>query len=123
MRSTMYAQTTPETYIQKATASPLRRYGVAVWLGLLALLLTLLLQQPMQQNPQSPFLLFFAAVLVSAWYGGFGPAPLSIFFFVVARFFLFLSRGFLLVFFFDSPPRFGIFFLVGLPIFFLCSAR
>ena len=119
----MYAQTTPETYIQKATASPLRRYGVAVWLGLLALLLTLLLQQPMQQNPQSPFLLFFAAVLVSAWYGGLGPALLTIVLSVVACYYLLLSGVYSLVFDLDSPLRLGIFALMALLISFLASAR
>ena len=47
-----------------------RRYGVAVLSTGLALLLTLLLA-PWLDLPVSP--LFFAAVAVSAWYGGFGP--------------------------------------------------
>src|SRR5207249_10515319 len=122
MRSTMYAQTTPETYIQKATASPVRRYGVAVWLGLVALLLTLLLQQPFQQNPQSPFLLFFAAVMVSAYYGGLGPALLTTALSVLAGNY-FLPRPYSLIFDVDSPLRLGIFALIALVISFLTNAR
>jgi signal transduction histidine kinase len=48
-----------------------RRYGVAVVATLAVLLLRLLLQ-PILQNA-SPFLLFALAVMLSAWYGGFGP--------------------------------------------------
>src|SRR5436853_453596 len=73
----MSTDNTPEATMQKVAPSPWQRYGVAIWLSLFALLLTLLLQQPFQQNPQSPFLLFFGAVIVSAYYGGLGPALLT----------------------------------------------
>ena len=43
-------------------------YGVAVLAVAIALLLKLLLIPLIDR--ESPFLLFFAAVLVSAWYGG-----------------------------------------------------
>ena len=54
----------------KPERSPKAQYGVALLAVLLALLLMLLLNRwvPMQG---SPFLFFFAAVMVSAWYGGF----------------------------------------------------
>ena len=51
------------------------RYGVAVLVVCLAAGLTLLLP-PIAQG--SPFLFFFAAVMLSAWYGGLGPALLTI---------------------------------------------
>src|SRR5262245_60939071 len=51
------------------------RYGVAVLVVCLAAGLTLLLP-PVATG--TPFLFFFAAVILSAWYGGLGPAPLTI---------------------------------------------
>jgi K+-sensing histidine kinase KdpD len=50
------------------------RYGLAVVLTFLALLLSLSLGQSIQE---SPFSLFLAAVAVSAWYGGLGPGMLA----------------------------------------------
>ncbi|MBD1871855.1 PAS domain S-box protein [Nodosilinea sp. FACHB-131] len=54
------------------TRSPLSRYGIAGLSVLLATLLMLLLN-PALAMTQSPFLLFFGAVMISAWSGGFGP--------------------------------------------------
>ena len=54
------------------TRSQLSRYGIAGLSVLLATLLMLLLD-PVLAMTQSPFLLFFGAVVVSAWSGGFGP--------------------------------------------------
>lgn len=48
-----------------------RRYGVAVLAVAIALLLAPLIEH------ESPFLLFFAAVMVSAWYGGMGAGVLA----------------------------------------------
>lgn len=45
-------------------------YFIAVGATLLALVVTLLMW-PILQG--SPFMVFFLAVLVSAWYGGLGP--------------------------------------------------
>jgi K+-sensing histidine kinase KdpD len=56
-------------------AAGAREYAVAAFAVTGALVLKLLL------NPlilgDSPFLIFFAAVTVSAWYGGFGPGILA----------------------------------------------
>ncbi|XGV98011.1 MAG: PAS domain S-box protein [Leptolyngbya sp. BL-A-14] len=52
--------------------SQLIRYSFAGFSVLLATLLMLLLD-PLLAMRQSPFLLFFGAVIVSAWYGGVGP--------------------------------------------------
>ncbi|MBW4518294.1 MAG: PAS domain S-box protein [Scytolyngbya sp. HA4215-MV1] len=54
------------------TRSQLVRYSIAGLSVLLATLLMLLLD-PLLSMTQSPFLLFFGAVMVSAGYGGFGP--------------------------------------------------
>jgi PAS domain S-box-containing protein len=54
---------------------PLLRYGVAVGAAAFALLLKLALHSLI--GTESPFLLCFAAVTVSAWYGGLGPGLLT----------------------------------------------
>jgi K+-sensing histidine kinase KdpD len=56
------------------TRFTLLRYGVAVLFVILALLLTVLLEPWLEQ---SVFLLFFSAVVMSAWYGGMGPGLLA----------------------------------------------
>src|SRR5690349_8918998 len=58
----------------KEPPSPLLRYGVALLTVILALTLTLLLW-PLFDPPV--FSLFFAAVMISAWYGGLGPGLLA----------------------------------------------
>lgn len=57
--------------VVKPERSPLARYGVMLLSMLVALALMLLLDRwiPMRS---SPFLVFFAAVMLSAWYGGLG---------------------------------------------------
>ena len=56
-------------------SSPFLRYGVAVIVIALALGVKLLLD-PLIAD-QSPFLLFAAAVMVAAWFGGLGPGLLA----------------------------------------------
>ncbi|MBD0262197.1 MAG: PAS domain S-box protein, partial [Tolypothrix sp. Co-bin9] len=56
--------------------SQLVRYGIAGLSIVLATVLMLLLD-PLLAMTQSPFLLFFGAVMVSAWYGGLGPGLLA----------------------------------------------
>lgn len=71
------------------TSSQTQRYGVAVLAVVLALLLMLWLN-PWVAMTQSPFLMFFGSVIVSAWYGGmeagllatFLSAVLSTYFFI-----------------------------------------
>src|SRR5579872_2254462 len=64
------------TTLRPSEPPALLRYGSAVVLTLLALLLTRLLG-PL--SAVEPFMFFFAAVLFSAWCGGLGPALLCIF--------------------------------------------
>ena len=54
----------------------LLRYGVAVLSVLAALGLKLLIDPLIVQR--IPFMFVFAAVIVSAWYGGFGPGLLAL---------------------------------------------
>ena len=58
-----------------AERSALLRYSVAVLAVVLALLSKLALEPLIVQ--ETPFLLVFAAVIVSAWYGGLGPGLLA----------------------------------------------
>ena len=58
------------------TSSQKQRYGVAVLAVVLALLLMLWLN-PWVAMTKSPFLMFFGAVMVSAWYGGMGAGLLA----------------------------------------------
>ena len=59
----------------KRSFSPVLRYVVAVLIFALALVLKLLLNPLVGED--APFLLFFTAVMVSAWYGGLGPGLLA----------------------------------------------
>ena len=51
------------------------RYGVAALAVGVALLVKLLLDPLTVQN--TPFLLIFSAIIVSAWYGGLGPGLMA----------------------------------------------
>jgi PAS domain S-box-containing protein len=55
--------------------SPLLRYGVAVLAIGMAFLVKLLLDPLIVQ--ETPFLLIFGAIMISAWYGGLGPGLLA----------------------------------------------
>jgi PAS domain S-box-containing protein len=60
--------------MSKPIPPALQRYGLAVLLSLLALLLTLLLKEALALSLST---LFFASVAISAWYGGLWPALLA----------------------------------------------
>jgi PAS domain S-box-containing protein len=99
------------------------RYGVALLSVLLALLVMLLLDRwmPMQE---SPFLLLFAAVMVSGWYGGMGPGIFATAIAVLLVGYLFIPLAFswniTLV---DNAVRLGLFVLVSLMIVSLSAVR
>src|SRR5215207_4339547 len=57
--------------------SPLLRYGVAVLAVGMAFLVKLLLDPLIVQ--ETPFVLIFGAIMISAWYGGLGPGLLATF--------------------------------------------
>lgn len=104
----------------KGTSSPLLRYGSAVATVALALVLTLLLW-PMIQP--SVFLLFFAAVMVSAWYGGLGPGLLATALTVVVIDYLFLPPPSMRIIALDTSLRLGVFVLIALLTSLLTAAR
>ncbi|MDE3154168.1 MAG: PAS domain S-box protein [Acidobacteriota bacterium] len=76
----------------QAGTHPAARYAAAVFLTAVALLLTLLSGSVFAYTPS---LFMFAAVVVCAWYGGFGPAAVS------------TVLGGLAFEFFVRPPEFG----------------
>jgi C4-dicarboxylate-specific signal transduction histidine kinase len=100
--------------------SLLLRYGVAIVAAVLALLLTLLLW-PMIKPSVSP--LFFAAVMLSAWYGGLGPGLLATALAVVAIDYFFLPPPSTRIIALDEFLRLGVFVLVALLISSLTAAR
>jgi signal transduction histidine kinase len=96
-----------------------RRYAVAVVATLAVLVLRLLLQ-PILQNA-SPFLLFALAVMVSAWYGGFGPGLFATLAGAVAAdYFLLRPLGFSHSS--DQLARSAVFVIVGAQISWLSGA-
>jgi PAS domain S-box-containing protein len=68
------------------------RYAAAVFLPAVALLLTLVFGPALQYTPS---VFMFAAVVISAWFGGFGPAALT------------AALGAVALEFFVMPPEFG----------------
>src|ERR1051326_8895447 len=100
--------------------SPLLRYGSAVATVALALALTLLLW-PMIQP--SVFLLFFAAVMMSVWYGGLGPGLLATALTVVVIDYFILPPPSTRIIALDTFLRLGVFVLVALLISLLTVAR
>src|SRR5690348_17057749 len=52
------------------------RYGLAIASSAVAFAIASLIRRPVVEL--SPFLLFYAAVAVSSWYGGFGPGMLAV---------------------------------------------
>ena len=71
---TPVARTPIRVVADTARRGPLARYGIAVVLTFTSLGLTLLLEPFLQRTI---FLLFWPAVIASAWLGGFGPAMLT----------------------------------------------
>ncbi len=105
----------------KKTYQPAQRYGVAIFAVGLALLAKLLLD-PLTEGA-SPFLLFFGAVMVSAWFGGLRAGLLATALAALAADYFFLSPTYsLLVDDFGQGLRLTLFLLEGLFISLLMTA-
>ncbi|MBI3950424.1 MAG: PAS domain S-box protein, partial [Acidobacteria bacterium] len=104
----------------KETRSPLLRYGVAILSVALALLLTLRFS-PLKND--SPFPLFFAAVMLSTWYGGLGPGLLATFCSVLGADYFILHPAYSLIVGLADLLRLGAFVLVALLTSSLMAAR
>ncbi|MFN6497855.1 MAG: PAS domain S-box protein [Nostoc sp. DedQUE01] len=101
--------------------SQLLRYGIAVLNVTLALVLMLMLN-PWLSMSGTPFLLFFSAVMVSAWYGGLKSGLLATFLSVLLSNYFFLPPVFQLSFDLSNSVRIGLFALQGLLFSILCEA-
>jgi PAS domain S-box-containing protein len=102
-------------HMPNLTRSRLQRYGFAVLAVAIALLLKLLLNPLLEV--ESPFLLFFATVMLSAWYGGMKPGIVAAVLSALGSDYFFLSptysflKGSL-----GQNVRLGLFVLEGLSI-------
>ncbi|MCL1468496.1 PAS domain S-box protein [Argonema galeatum] len=102
------------------TRFQIQRYSVAVLAVALALLLMLLLD-PWLAIAKTPFLLFFGAVMVSAWYGGLGPGLLATFLSALLSSYFFLSPIYSLDLDLSSTLRLLLFVLQGILFSVLCK--
>jgi len=100
--------------------SPLLRYTIAVASVALALSLASLLSAT--ADP-SHFTLFFAAVMLSSWYGGLGAGLLATVLSALSLDYFFISRTHSLVFNWSALLRLGVFLLVALVTSSLTAAR
>jgi PAS domain S-box-containing protein len=96
-------------------------YGVAVALVLVTLLLMLMLD-PWLRMARSPFLLFFSAVMVSAWYGGLRPGLLATGLSTLLSTYFFLEPRHSLLLDFSDAVRVTLFLIQGILFSFLCEA-
>ncbi len=101
-------------------SSQLLRYGSAVLIVALALVLMLLLD-PWLSMSKTPFLLFFSAVIVSAWYGGLKSGLLAIGLSVLLSNYFFLPPIFELSFDLSNSVLIGLFALQGLLFSIICE--
>jgi two-component system, LuxR family, sensor kinase FixL len=90
--------------------SPLLRYAIAVASVTLALSLASLLSR--RADP-SHFTLFFAAVMMSAWYGGLGAGLLATILSALSLDYFFISRNYSLVLNWSAFLRLGVFVFVA----------
>ncbi|MEA5504489.1 PAS domain S-box protein [Halotia wernerae UHCC 0503] len=101
--------------------SQLRNYGIVVLIVALALVLMLLLD-PWLGMSRTPFLLFFSAVMVSAWYGGLKSGLLATFLSTLFSSYFFLPPEYSLKFAPSDFVRIGLFASQGLLFSILCEA-
>ncbi|MCC5629280.1 PAS domain S-box protein [Nostoc sphaeroides CHAB 2801] len=100
--------------------SHLLRYGIAVLIVTLALVLMLMLD-PWLTMSGTPFMLFFSAVMVSAWYGGLKSGLLAIGLSALVIDYFFLPPAYDLSFDLSNFLQIGLFALQGLLFSILCE--
>ncbi|MEH2039061.1 PAS domain S-box protein [Nostoc sp.] len=101
--------------------SQLLRYGIVVLIVALALVLMLILD-PWLNMSGTPFLLFFSAVMLSAWYGGLKSGLLATSLSALLSNYFFLPPAYELSFDLSNSVRIGLFALQGLLFSILCEA-
>ncbi|MFW9260059.1 PAS domain S-box protein [Nostoc sp. CALU 546] len=97
------------------------RYGITVLIVAIALVLMLMLD-PWLSMSGTPFLLFFSAVTVSAWYGGLKSGLLATSLSVLLSNYFFLPPVFELSFDLSNSVRIGLFALQGLLFSIICES-
>lgn len=101
--------------------SQLLRYGLVVLIVALALVLMLMLDPWLSMN-NTPFLLFFSAVMLSAWYGGLKSGLLATLLSALLSNYFFLPPAYELSFDLSNSVQIGLFALQGLLFSILCEA-
>ncbi|MEH2233625.1 MAG: PAS domain S-box protein [Nostoc sp.] len=101
--------------------SQLLRYGIVVLIVALTLVLMLMLD-PWLNMSGTPFLLFFSAVMLSAWYGGLKSGLLATSLSALLSNYFFLPPAYELSFDLSNSARIGLFALQGLLFSILCEA-
>ena len=101
--------------------SQMQRYGVAILAVVLALLLMLLLN-PWVTMTKSPFVMFFGAVMVSAWYGGMNPGVVATILSALLSAYFFIYPTFAPTLELADTVRLSLFVLEGVLISILCGA-
>lgn len=104
----------------RATQAQMQPYGVAVLAVGFAMLLMQLLN-PWVAMSHSPFLLFFGAVMVSAWYGGMGVGLFATFLSALLSTYFFDSSSHWLALDLSSSLRLSVFVLEGILFSGLCE--
>jgi PAS domain S-box-containing protein len=99
----------------------MQRYGIAVLTVVSAAVVMLWLNSWVPMT-KSPFLMFYGAVMVSAWYGGMGPGLLATFLSALISSYLFVSSSYSLVLELSESVRLSLFLLQGILISALCEA-
>ncbi|AVH70584.1 PAS domain S-box protein [Nostoc sp. 'Lobaria pulmonaria (5183) cyanobiont'] len=100
--------------------SQLLRYGIVVLIVALALVLMLVLD-PWLSMSETPFLLFFSTVMLSAWYGGLKSGLLATSLSALLSAYFFLPPAYELSLDLSNFVRIGLFALQGLLFSFLCE--
>lgn len=101
--------------------SQTQHYGVAVLAVVLALMLMLWLDSWLAMT-NTPFLMFFGAVMVSAWYGGMKPGLLATFLSAMIATYFFINPKYSLALDLFNNVRLLLFLLQGILISTLCGA-
>jgi PAS domain S-box-containing protein len=101
--------------------SQLRSYGMAILVVALTLVLMLMLDRWLDMS-STPFLLFFSAVMLSAWYGGWKSGILATCLSVLLSNYFFISPTHELHFNLPDLVRMGLFASQGILFSFLCEA-
>ncbi|MBN3869281.1 PAS domain S-box protein [Nostoc sp. JL33] len=102
-------------------SSQLLRYSIVVLIVALALAIMLMLD-PWLSMSRTPFLVFFSAVIVSAWYGGLKSGLLATSLSALLSDYFFLPPAYDLSFDLSNFVRIGVFALQGLLFSILCDA-